>query len=649
MRKLFVRVQWAAVLAIVVAVLYLSLRPYPEPDREPARWTSWGGFHALSYTGVIGDGEGEHVTPERLAEHLNALRDAGYQAITPEDAAAFLERRVPLPEKALLLLFEGGRKDNFLRATPKLRDVGFVAALCVPTAVTRRWGSFYLKEKELRKVAELPHWRLCSMGHDSYEPVTVDADKNSGHFLTRFEWRDGRRETDGEFRARISRDVETARTIFENVKAGTVSVFVYPFADWGASPESRSVEARINREVVGRYHDIAFSRSGDSFNGLNADPLALSRLRVEGDWNAGRLLSELETFSPRTTPVNMNREENIWRAGPGISRQSGGLLIGQAATAWVRGSGDWRDVDARAVVALKDRESLAALYLRHTGPDSYLRASLNGNGIRLQERTAGRTRNLGARELDPSTADGARELRLRVKGRRAWLWLDEEPVAGPVPVAAVTHHGRVGVGAQGGEVVLSEFHARPLQARFVFAPAFSSLAPEQRDAAAAILPPWFANGAAGALDGRHRRELLNAAAAGVETIPVLRVTAELSAADAADLARALAEALQGPVFGRLVSRIAVSEPGTAVSSALAAQGYAVVHLVDEESALARVESGSLSADDVILVQGTAAGIQAITDRLLHVMPPSRIVARVDESAALPAWMRVAVQFDGRPQ
>ncbi|HSH41687.1 MAG TPA: hypothetical protein VK973_06125, partial [Arenicellales bacterium] len=504
MRRLFVFVQWAAVLAIVVAVLYLSLRPYPEPDRDPSQWTSWSGFHALSYTGVIGDSGGEHVTSERLAEHLKALRDAGYQAITPEDAAAFLDRRAPLPEKALLLLFEGGRKDSFLRATPELREVGFVAALCVPTAVTKRWGSFYLKEKELRKVAELPHWRLCSMGHDSYEPVKVDAERNTGHFLTRFQWRDGGRETEGEYRARISRDVETARRMLEDVESGTVSAFVYPFADWGASPESRSVEARITSEVVGRNHKVAFSRSGDSFNGLDADPLSLTRLRVKGDWDADRLLSELETFSPRTTPVNMKHEENIWRAGTGVSRQSGGLLIARDSTAWVRGSNEWRDVDARAVVELTDPESLAAVYLRHSGPDSYLRASLSGDGIRLQERTAGRTRNLGRQALGASSAGGAHELRLRVKGRRGWLWLDEELVAGPVPVAAVTHHGRVGVGAQGGSIMLSEFDARPLKARFVFAPAFSALGPGQRDAAAAILPPWFDNGAAGALDGTQR-------------------------------------------------------------------------------------------------------------------------------------------------
>lgn len=640
MRRLLLWAQWAAVIAIVLVALYITFRPYPEPTRDSARWTSWSGFYALSYTGVLGGDEEKHITPERLGEQLRALRDAGYQAITPEDAAAFLKRRAPLPDKALLLLFEGGRKDNFLRATPKLRDAGFVAALCVPTAVTGRWGSFYLKKSELKKVAELPHWRLCSMGHDSYEPVPVDAAGGTGHFLTSFRWRDGRRESEEEYRDRIARDLGAARKILEEVNPKAVSAFVYPFADWGASPESRSVEARINSEVVARYHDIAFVRGRDPFNGLNADPSALSRLRVKGGWSAERLLAELETYAPRTTAVDMSREQNVWRDSDGVSRRGAGLLIAGEAAAWVRGSGDWRDVDVRAGIDLGDSGALGAVYVRYSGPDGYLRASLSRDGVWLQERAAGRTRNLGGSGLNDLT--GSHQMRLRVKGSRAWLWLNDEQIAGPVPVAAATHHGRVGVGAQGGEVALNTFTAEPLQAQFVFASAFSALAPVQRDAAAAILVPWFEDGAARVPDGRQRRDLLQAAAAGVETIPVLRTTADHTTAEAETLARSLAEVLKGPVYGRLVTRLAVEEPGTSVSRALAREGYPVVHLVDDEAAVSLAESGRLPDDDLLLIEGSVEGIRSVTDRLLHRIPPSHIVARVSDPRALPIWMRAAV-------
>ncbi len=120
--------QWLALVALVAGVVWMVVRPSPPVDYAPDTWSNWDGFMAISYAGVTKKG-GSSVYPssENLAGHFEALRAAGYHTITPEDVQAFLERREPLPDKALLILFEGARKETFIRTHPVLRRLGMRA------------------------------------------------------------------------------------------------------------------------------------------------------------------------------------------------------------------------------------------------------------------------------------------------------------------------------------------------------------------------------------------------------------------------------------------------------------------------------------------------------------------------------------------
>jgi hypothetical protein len=641
MRKLFVGFQWAIVLAFVAFLVYMLVRPEPQPDYEPETWKSWKGFYALAYTGVADKEGGPYVTRKQLARQLDALHEAGYRTITPEDAAAFLEGRAPLPPKALLLLFEGGRKDSFLRATPELREVGYIAALCIPTEVTRRWGAFYLKKDDLKRVAKLSHWRLCSMGHAGTLPISVDASGVKGHFLSDREWLGERVEDDAAFRHRVEQDYDTAARVLEGVNDGPVAAYVYPYADWGAAPDSESFAARVNRDAVSAHHRIAFAHVGDAFNAFGADPFGLARLRVSSQWDAARLLAELESYSPRTEAVSMEHDRGFWTFSGPVDAGAAELVLEPAAAAWVRGSDAWTDVDVAATVGI-DSGGIGAIYARHSGPRSYVRLVLTGDGVQLQERVGDRTRTLAGKAVDISPGS-PHSLRLRVKGRRAWVWLDEEPIGGPLPVAGVTEHGRVGVGGQGAKTTVSRFAALPIRADFVFADRFSSLSAGQQQDAIAVLAPWFAQGSATGLSDEQQTDALKAAAAGVETIPVVNVVEGIGAAAADALAGELAGAVGGPVLGRLVTRFAVREPGTVLANALRARGYQIIHVASPEQAIALAEAGRVPPDDLLLIDGPEGDILGAIDRLLHFVPATHIIAAVAEQTALPAWMGRAVR------
>ncbi len=71
------------------------------------------------------------VTPDLFAQHLDAMRTAGYTTITPYQLLANLTQGAPLPEKPVMLTFDDGYRDNYEHAFPLLRERGMTATFFV--------------------------------------------------------------------------------------------------------------------------------------------------------------------------------------------------------------------------------------------------------------------------------------------------------------------------------------------------------------------------------------------------------------------------------------------------------------------------------------------------------------------------------------
>ena len=159
MKRLFILIQWLAVVFFLSSLVVFLLRKDTPPDYRPPEWRSWNGFYALAIEGVVDGSDPRYLTPSKLDAFLSALREAGYKAVTPQDLEAYYYADRPLPEKAVLLMFEGGRKDHIVRATPKLVRNRFIGTLFVPTSVTERWGNHFVSRSNLRRISRSPHWR----------------------------------------------------------------------------------------------------------------------------------------------------------------------------------------------------------------------------------------------------------------------------------------------------------------------------------------------------------------------------------------------------------------------------------------------------------------------------------------------------------
>ncbi len=93
------------------------------------------------------------VTPERFAEHLQYLKDAGYTTITLDDLLYALAQGKPLPAKPIILTFDDGYRDNYENAFPLLKSAGDVATFFIMTDLVTDGAAGYMTWPQVEEMA----------------------------------------------------------------------------------------------------------------------------------------------------------------------------------------------------------------------------------------------------------------------------------------------------------------------------------------------------------------------------------------------------------------------------------------------------------------------------------------------------------------
>lgn len=622
MKKTSILLQWLVVLALAGLAAYPFIKGRPRPERRPETWRSWQGFMALSYAG-IGEGSPEaYPTPERVAEQLAALHAAGYRTITPADALAFLAGRHPLPDKALLLLFEGGRKDSVIYTAKTFQKTGFAGTLALPTRLLKARGNFFLRRGDLKRIAKMGTWSFAGMGHAAIDEIPVAADGAVGHFLTRRAWTDAGAESPADFGRRVAADYARCREILAPLAAGEPLAYVYPFADAGQGPEADPDARTLNRDEVEQNFQMAFVGALQPFNGPGADPYELSRWRVPGNLSGAELVWLLEQYAPRAAAAGDLRDVGAWQLDGDVRYSEAGVDVESGAAVWARGSDNWSDDEIAATLRL-DADAVASLYVRHASPQSFLRLTVAADGLRVQENLRGHLRTLYW-QREPVAPDEPIAVRLRVKGPRAWLWRGDEPVAGPLPLAERRRPGRVGLGAAGGGFRIEALRAAPLQTVYAVAESLDAFPAGEHDRAQAVIAPLAAPTDAATPPAAW----LAAAAQGTEIVPWLPDD---------DAWENLENWLRQPVARGLIARAAVPSPAPETLRRLRDLNLAAIARVPAEDLLAGAfDPAGLGADDWILVEGPPEETQAALERVLAVHPAYRTLGFLD-SAQCAQW------------
>lgn len=309
------------------------------------------------------------------------------------------------------------------------------------------------------------------------------------------------------------------------------------------------------------------------------------------------------------------------------------IRIPAGSVAWLRGTDAWLDSDVSAGLR-PGAEGVAVLYARYTSPRSWLRVTADAEGLRVQERLGERLYTL-AHHAAPADTQTVRRIRLRTRNNRAWVWLDNQPVAENLPLTQRTRRGRVGLGSDQGDVSVSEFSASPLPSRWVLANSIRLVPDDKRDSVQAIFPNWFRAGEPPSLAETAQQDMLQAAVTGIRNAPLLTGVSTLNEKAARAWAAAIDAELLRTNMKMLAPALALDGPAFALADELRNRNYRVVHLLTPAHALEWGRSiAQVTPDEVIAVNGVGEEAERALTWLKRVIPASRLALREVDGAAL---------------
>jgi peptidoglycan/xylan/chitin deacetylase (PgdA/CDA1 family) len=136
-------------------------------------------YHVIAAPPAGAPFPGLYVEPAEFAEQMQALKDAGWHAVTMDEVAAYWSRGVPLgPGKPVVVSFDNGYNSQYTQALPVLRRLGWVGNLNMQlTGLPPSQGG--LGEGQVRGLLAAG-WELDTQGISHAALITLDAEELHG-------------------------------------------------------------------------------------------------------------------------------------------------------------------------------------------------------------------------------------------------------------------------------------------------------------------------------------------------------------------------------------------------------------------------------------------------------------------------------------
>jgi len=207
------------------------------------------------------------VPPERFAEHLTYLQDAGYEAITLRDLALALQTGASLPERPVMLTFDDGYRDAYEEAFPALREAGFVGTFFLLTQPIDAGNDAYVTWDQVMEM------HAAGMDMQSHGYTHVDLEGRDVDYLV---WQ-----------------MLGSKEAIEERTGQTVRFFCYPSGSYD--------EMAIRVLESAHYWGAVTTRQG--VDHASDRSFELERIRVHGWYTAENLAATLDWWLARPTPA----------------------------------------------------------------------------------------------------------------------------------------------------------------------------------------------------------------------------------------------------------------------------------------------------------------------------------------------------------
>ncbi|WP_462115455.1 poly-beta-1,6-N-acetyl-D-glucosamine N-deacetylase PgaB [Lysobacter xanthus] len=217
------------------------------------------GWHDVRDRIADGNPDVGTISTRNLAMQLDWLRAHGYVPVTAQAVRDARAGRGALPDKAVLLTFDGGYRSVYTHAYPLLRAFNYPALVAVPTAridlpagtTVREAGrdlgsSDFLGWADVKAMQASGLVEFASQGHDLANPIAATP---QGDLLpaTSRGWNGGY-ESEAQLRERLRRDLATSADLIQRATGRRPQAVVWPTGAGGGI--ARSIAESLGMPLV---------------------------------------------------------------------------------------------------------------------------------------------------------------------------------------------------------------------------------------------------------------------------------------------------------------------------------------------------------------------------------------------------------------
>ncbi|WP_232503468.1 poly-beta-1,6-N-acetyl-D-glucosamine N-deacetylase PgaB [Pseudogulbenkiania sp. NH8B] len=187
------------------------------------------------------------ISPATFLAQMQWFKSNGYHFVSVDDVLADRAGKKPLPPKAVLLSFDDGYEDVYSQVFPILKQfnapaqIALVGSWLEPQdgmvnfagqAVPR---SRFLSQSQIREMVKSGLVEVASHTYGLHEGVVANPQGNTQPAATTRIFRDGRYETEKEYRARVAADLRHNNAFLRRYTGQTPRIMVWPYGSYNQS------------------------------------------------------------------------------------------------------------------------------------------------------------------------------------------------------------------------------------------------------------------------------------------------------------------------------------------------------------------------------------------------------------------------------
>lgn len=271
----------------------------------------------LVYHGIPNESDHSvtNITVDAFKAHIFALKRAGYNTITTDQLLSYLQGKIKLPDKSIMITFDDGRVDSLNIADPLLNAVGYNAVMFAigKFSLLNDKNSYYLTLDNLKEMNSSGRWDIEAHSYDGHGTYPTSPLEENGHFFSHKIWLvdKNRLETDEEFQSRVQADLGRVKHDLGNSLGKTISSFAFPYGDFGQNNTNFSQAKNLVLNDTKDLYSLAFYQiapeihfTSNYFTPENKDDsfFLVRRININPEWSGDDLINTLKKSEAKPLP-----------------------------------------------------------------------------------------------------------------------------------------------------------------------------------------------------------------------------------------------------------------------------------------------------------------------------------------------------------